>query len=122
MKRTQGILQAIGVSVRPEVLVQLRENMLRTSRVLTFTEDNTRPSVLAWMERSAGVLRPWHAGKDGSGNPGDPYGSPYDIPLLRHRRGNPDTELSGSLYRMGKAGKYCNGERLPYTEGESYHA
>ena len=77
---------------------------------------------MAWMERSAGVLRPWHAGRDVSGNPGGPFGSPYGIPLVRHGRGNPDTELNGSLYRMGKAGKYCNRERLPHTEGESYHA
>jgi hypothetical protein len=58
----------------------------------------------------------------GQGTREAPFGSPYDIPLLRHRRGNPDTELSGSLYRMGKAEKYCNRECLPHTRGESYHA
>ena len=35
-------------------------------------------------------------------NPGGPFGPPYDIPLLRHRRGNPDTELSGSLKKDGE--------------------
>ena len=74
------------------------------------------------MERSAGVLRPWHAGRDASGNPGGPFRSPYDIPLLRHGRGNPDTGLSGSLHTMGKAEKYYERERLPYARGESYHA
>ena len=97
--------------------------MVRTSRVLTFTEDNTRPSGMAWMERSAGVLRLWHVGKDVPGNPGDPFGPPYDIPLLRHRRGNPDTEaMRESKKRVGKAGKYCHRERLPHIRGESYHA
>jgi hypothetical protein len=96
--------------------------LVRTSRVLTHAEDNTRPSAMAWMERSAGVLRPWHARKDVPGNPGGPFGSPYDIPLFRHTRGNPDTELSGSLRTMGKAEKYCHRERLPHTGGESYQA
>jgi hypothetical protein len=41
---------------------------------------------------------------------------------LRHARGNPATELSGSLHMMGKAGKYCERERLPHISGESYHA
>jgi hypothetical protein len=122
VKRTQGILQAIGMTVHPEVLIQLRENMTRTSRVLTFTEDNTRPSVTAWMERSVGVIRPWHARREVSGNPGGPHGSSYDIPLLRHTRGNPDTELSGSLRTMRKAEKYGRTERLPHIMGESYQA
>jgi hypothetical protein len=56
------------------------------------------------------------------GNPGGPFGSPYGIPLFRHRRGNPDMELSGSLKGMGKVENYCYRERLPYTMGESYHA
>ena len=111
------------MSVHPEVLIRLRYGTgadvegFNTCRRQHKTIRNK-----AWMERSAGVPRPWHAGRDGSGNPGGPFGSPYDIPLLRHGRGNPDTELSGSLYMMGEAGKYRNRECLPYVSGESYHA
>jgi len=43
-------------------------------RVLTYTEGNTEAPDLARVWRSAGVLRPWHAGRDTSENPGSPNG------------------------------------------------
>ena len=45
------------------------------ARVLTCTEGKTEASVMARMWRSAGVLRPWHAGRDTSENSGSPKGS-----------------------------------------------
>jgi len=45
------------------------------SRVLTCTEGNTEASDMARMWRSAGVIRPWHAGRDTSENSGSPRGS-----------------------------------------------
>src|SRR5512134_2117932 len=45
---------------------------MRTPRVLTHTEGNTRPSDLARRGRSAGVLRPWHAGREASKHLGGP--------------------------------------------------
>ncbi len=49
------------------------------------------------------------------------------IRILRHGRGNPDTELcrnlSGALESSdGKAEEYCEKESLPYANGESYQA
>jgi len=48
-------------------------------------------------------------------------------PLLRHARGNPDTELSGNLKlcretRDRQAEKYCQRESPPDAIGESYQA
>src|SRR5262245_48689906 len=66
-------------------------------------EGNTRPSALARRGRSAGVLRPWHAGREASKNLGGPIRScpwkttVYGIQLLRHGRGNPDTEQCWNL-------------------------
>ena len=66
--------------------------------MLTHTEGNTRLSVWARIERSAGVLRPWHAGRETLKNLGGPTRScpwkttMYGIQLVRHRRGNPDTD------------------------------
>jgi len=71
-RRRQSILEAAGVTAHPEVLGQLRDGLLRTPRVLTHTEGHTRPSVLTRMGRSAGVLRPWHAGREASKNVGGP--------------------------------------------------
>jgi hypothetical protein len=125
VKRTQGILQAIGVFVHPEVLVQLRYgtgadvegfNTCRRQHktICNGLDGKVRrsPQAVACKKRSA------------QGNPGGPFGPPYDIPSLRHTRGNPDTELSGSLemWKVGKAGKYCDRECLPHTKRESYHA
>ena len=50
-------------------------NLLRMPRVLTDAEGNTEAPGLARVWRSAGVLRPWHAGRDTSENPGSPEGS-----------------------------------------------
>jgi len=102
-------------------------------RVLTFTEGSTRTSMMTWMGRSAGVLRPWHAGRDASKNLGDPSGSWHGkttgegIRILRHGRRNPDTGLSRSLMPVKgtcrrKAEKYCKRESLPDAVGESYQA
>jgi hypothetical protein len=49
------------------------------------------------------------------------------IRILRHRRGNPDTELcrnlSGTLESSsGKAEEYCERESLLHACGESYQA
>jgi hypothetical protein len=55
------------------------------------------------MRRSAGVHRPWHAGRETSKNLGGPKGSwaweasEYGIRLLRHGRGNPETERCRNL-------------------------
>ena len=45
-------------------------SLLRVPRVLTYTEGNTEAPELARVRRSAGVLRPWHAGRDTSENSG----------------------------------------------------
>jgi hypothetical protein len=74
-KRRQRILQAAGVTAHPEVLVQLRNELMRMPRGLTSAEGNTRPSDRARMGRSAGVHRPWHAGRDASKNLGGPISS-----------------------------------------------
>jgi len=77
---------------------------------------------------SAGVLRLWHAGTDASKNLGGPVGSWLlegvldGIRILRHRRGNPDTELcrnlSGAPESSGrKAEEYCERESLPHADG-----
>jgi hypothetical protein len=49
------------------------------------------------------------------------------IPLLRHGRGNPDTELSGEPKRRtgkpcGEAEGDCERESPPAVQGESYQA
>ena len=70
---------------------------------LNAPEGNTSASVMARMGRSAGVLRPWHAGREASKNVGGPKRScpwkmtVYGIQLLRHGRGNPDTEQCWNL-------------------------
>src|SRR5215813_10231197 len=90
-------------------------------RVLTHTEGHTRASVLARMGRSAGVLRPWHAGREASKNLGGPKRScpwkmtVYGLQLLRHGRGNPDTEQCWNLrtmmdYSGRQAEEYCDRE------------
>ena len=77
--------------------------MLRTPRVFTHTEGRTRASAWARMRRSAGVHRPWHAGRETSKHVGGPKGSceweasAYGIRLLRHGRGNPETDLCRNL-------------------------
>ena len=51
----------------------------------------------------------------------------HGIRLMRHGRGNPDTELGRNLSdrreaRSRKAEEYCNRESLPDAVGESYQA
>jgi hypothetical protein len=51
----------------------------------------------------------------------------YGIQLLRHRRGNPDTEQCWNLRIDADQGdrqaeKYWQRERPPYASGESYRA
>jgi hypothetical protein len=71
---------------------------VRPPRVCTHTAGNTSASVLARMGRSAGVLRPWQAGREASKHVGGPKRScpwpmtMYGRQLLRHGRGNPDTD------------------------------
>jgi len=90
------------VTAHPEVLVQLRKGFA-DAEGLNAPEGNTRTSVLARRGRSAGVLRPWHAGREASKNLGGPKRScpwkttVYGLQLLRHGRGNPDTEQCWNL-------------------------
>ena len=91
---------------------------------LTHTEGNTRPSVLARMERSAAVLRPWHAGREASKNLGDPSSSctreatVYGIQLLRHGRGNPETE---QCWNLRAATHHVLGRRRSTGNGSARH-
>ena len=101
-KRRQRILEAAGVTAHPAVLGQLRKGCADAEGV-NAPEGNTRPSGLARKGRSAGVLRPWHAGREAAKNLGGPRGSctapatVYGIQLLRHGRGNPETEQCWNL-------------------------
>jgi len=99
-RRRQSILEAVGGAASPEVLVQLRHGEVRTPRVFTHTEGNTRPAVLARMGRSARVLRPWHAGREASKHVGGPRRS----------------------WETRQVEEYCHRESLPYAAGESYRA
>jgi len=49
-----------------------KRRLVRTPRVVTHTEGHTSPSVLARKCRSAGVLRPWQAGREARKNVGSP--------------------------------------------------
>src|SRR6266705_4565732 len=66
-------------------------------------EGTMRATDLARLGRSAGVLRPWHAGRETSKNVGSPRrswtGKTWEdgLQLLRHRRGNPETEPCWNL-------------------------
>nr|VFK28763.1 MAG: hypothetical protein BECKMB1821G_GA0114241_104125 [Candidatus Kentron sp. MB]VFK33312.1 MAG: hypothetical protein BECKMB1821I_GA0114274_104327 [Candidatus Kentron sp. MB]VFK76099.1 MAG: hypothetical protein BECKMB1821H_GA0114242_104127 [Candidatus Kentron sp. MB] len=56
------------------------------------------------MWRLAGVIRPWHVGRDIPRNPESPEllliaEGKRGIQLLRHVRGNPDTELDEAATR-----------------------
>src|SRR5262249_44209265 len=73
-KRRQRILEAAGVTAHPEVLVQLRQGVA-DAEGLNAPEGNTRTTGMARGCRSAGVLRPWHAGREASKNLGSPRGS-----------------------------------------------
>src|SRR4030095_692132 len=70
---------------------------------LNAPEGNTSAAELARWCRSAGVLRPWPAGRETSKNLGSPRRSwtwktlEDGIQLLRHRRGTPDTEQCWNL-------------------------
>ena len=54
-------------------------------RVLTFTEGNTEAPDLARVWRSGVVIRPWHAVRDSSMEPGKPQRL-----LFEEKRGSPD--------------------------------
>src|SRR5262245_2470449 len=90
---------------------------------LNAPEGNTRPSALARRGRSAGVLRPWHAGREASKNLGGPRGSctayamAYGIQLLRHGRGNPETEQCWNLHAAAAAA--APGRRRSTVTGET---
>src|SRR6266705_3000776 len=85
-------------------------------------EGNTRTSVLARRGRSAGVLRPWHAGRETSKNLGDPIGScmeeasQYGIQLLRHRRGNPETD---QCWNLNRDAEHVTGRRRSTVRGKA---
>jgi hypothetical protein len=120
------------VTAHPEVLVQLRKGFA-DAEGLNAPEGNTRPSDMARRGRSAGVLRPWHAGREASKNLGGPRRSclwkmmVYGLQLLRHGRGNPDTEQCWNLRTIvdhggRQAEEYCHRESLPHAARESYRA
>jgi hypothetical protein len=53
--------------------------------------------------------------------------SSYGMRLMRHGRGNPETELCRNLSdetgkRSREAEEYCERESLPHADGESYQA
>src|SRR5262245_3176076 len=84
-------------------------------------EGYTRTTVRARRCRSAGVHRPWHAGREASKNLGSPRRSwtwkilEEGIQLLRHGRGNPDTEQCWNLrstvdHGTGKRGSTATGK------------
>jgi hypothetical protein len=86
-------------------------------------EGNTRTSALARRGRSAGVLRPWHAGRETLKNLGDPKrsctweASVYGIQLLRHGRGNPDTE---QCWNLRTAVHHATGRRRSTVTGKAH--
>jgi hypothetical protein len=59
----------------PEELEQLRNKLVADADVFNGAEGNTKRPQMARAWRSAGVLRPWHAGTDALENPGSPEGS-----------------------------------------------
>src|SRR5437667_3767939 len=91
-------------------------------------EGNMRATDVARLCRSAGVLRPWHAGRETSKNVGSPRRSwtwktlEDGLQLLRHRRGKPghgtmlEPTLHGGTWDR-QAEKYCHRERPPDTDG-----
>jgi hypothetical protein len=91
--------------VSPAVLGQLRKgaSLMADAEGLHAPEGHTRTSARARRGRSAGVLRPWQAGREASQNWGDPRSACPEgatgqgIQLVRHSRGNPDTEQCGNL-------------------------
>jgi hypothetical protein len=78
------------VTAHPEVLVQLRDEIVADGEGFNEPEPNTKHPFMVRVWRSAGVLRPWHAGRDTSKNLGDPMGSwvwkglTEGMQLLRH--------------------------------------
>ena len=97
-KRRQRILSAVGGAVAPAGRVQLRQGACCGRRGFSRTPQATHDQPLwARMERSAGVLRPWPAGRETLKNVGDPRSSYTGAAtgegrqLLRHSRGNPET-------------------------------
>jgi hypothetical protein len=59
------------------------------------------------MERSAGVIRPWHERREVFRETRETLLVPRTTyRYLGTKRGNPETELSGSLRTTGKAEKY----------------
>jgi hypothetical protein len=85
------------VTAPPEVLVPLRKGLWRTPRVGTYTAGRTRASDLARIGRTAGVRRPWQAGREPSQNLGGPLRS----------------------WDPRQAGDACDRERPPDAAGES---
>src|SRR3989442_14864493 len=72
--------------------------------------------------RSAGVLRPWHAGREASKNLGGPRHSwawkvgEEGIQLLRHGRGNPDTE---QCWHLSSTRAHAPGKRRSTVTGNA---
>ena len=63
------------MTVRPEELVQLRDKLVADGECFNVHEANMKHPNRVRMWKSAGVHRPWHAGRDTLKNPGGPKGS-----------------------------------------------
>jgi len=60
------------------VLAQLRK-LVVVAESVNVLESNRKHLLMAKMWKAAGVIRPWHAGRDTSRNPGSPKGSWYEV-------------------------------------------
>ena len=132
--RRPRILEAAGVTAHPEVLVPLRNGACCGRRGFSRTpkaiqEHPSWPGCEGPPESSGRGMpeerrrRPWEA----PAAPGGRTPQQYGIQLLRHGRGNPDTEQCWNLRVVGEtsdrqAEKYCHRERPLHAGGESYHA
>src|SRR5712691_9491493 len=96
-------------------------------------EGNMSATDLARLCRSAGVLRPWHAGRETFEELGKPQtlldvenlGRWYTAPEAPKGKPGNGTMLEPTLHGGPwdrQAEKYCHRESPPHTAGVSYHA
>ena len=92
--------------------------VMRTPRVFTHTEGNTRAPAWARVCRSAGVHRPWHAGREASEHSGSPKGlltwgqQKPGTQRVRHTWGNPETARGWHLPVGGRTTHQVGGKPL----------
>jgi hypothetical protein len=109
-KRRQRILQAVGESALPEVLVQLRNKFVAGAEGFNASEGNTKHPLwrgCGGLSESTGrgmqeEIR--RRTREAPAAPGGGSNERHGIALLRHGRGNPETELSASLGAHWQAG------------------